>query len=198
MDCIDMWDDFFNEYYENNFVSMCFWFSSNCMGLMGILMLILHTSTFQIFPELETNAMAFLTVCPLLNMCSCSLFKSHPTTSSFNFNRRWMLSEIWELIGISFINVANSDSFQNKYLHILCLEITGYLFYIMSVIVDFNFSENEASATEEIYYSFPKIEIKTDLIYLTDCFGLFLLVIVSIGNYYINRSTVINRNLKSI
>lgn len=176
-----MWSDYFNEYAAFNLSSMFFWFSGRAMQLAGLLYLIAYCATFHMFPELEFNGMAFLTIGPILNMASCSLFTSG-AESTYAFNRRWMVSEFWEFIGIVMLDISMMES--DRPFLVLIGELVGYAFLAFSVILDFNFSEDDSTPTVASFVT--SIELKTDLIHIVDCLGLFLLCFVALGQYYVN------------
>ena len=216
-----MWYDFFNEYAAFNTAAMCCLASGHVLQFLGLFYLIIYNATFHVLPEFESYGMVFLTVGPLVNMCACSLFTTNVpsttvsatmsgltghgstasfATSSYNFNRRWMVSEIWEFLGICLLNLSMSIHLERHHLQILYCELIGYIFLAFSVILDFNFTTDESVSVSHVShnqeqemssYVYPVIELKTDsYIHMTDCLGLCLLVGVSVGQYYVNASAV--------
>ena len=96
----ELWRDYFNEYAEFNMSSITFWFSGRFCQVVGLMSLIIHAASMQVFHELEWAGMMMLTAGPLLNLCACSLFDSRADTF-YIYNKQWMTSECLELLGIS-------------------------------------------------------------------------------------------------
>lgn len=171
----ELWKDYFNEYLEMNVSSLTFWFSGRFCQIVGLMSLIIHAASMQVFHELEWAGMMMLTAGPLLNMCACSIFDSG-TDPSYMFNKQWMTSESLELLGIFILDLSLIEGPEHL---VLSAEITGFAILACAAILDFEYTMNR---------SFPSATIRVDLIHLSDCFGLGLLTIVAIGQYHIKMA----------
>jgi hypothetical protein len=163
--------DYLNEYYEINKTSLAFWLMGRLCQLLGLIFLILHAASFQLFLEMEQAGMTLLTVGPILNMCGCSLFDTK-LDPHFLFNRQWQSSETLELIGIGILDLSML-TWIDEWL-VLTYELLGFIVLMLAAILDFDYSITE-SFTVSIRWS--------DRVHISDCFGLFLLCIVAILQY---------------
>jgi hypothetical protein len=168
----ELWKDFFNEYLESNYPAMSFWFSGRMCQIMGLVSLLLHAASMQAFHELEWAGMAMLTAGPVLNMCACSIFDIGGD-SSFIFNKQWMTSESLELLGIFILDLS---LIEGPDLIVLSEEVIGFAILACAAIIDFEYSVGSF---------LPSTTLRVDLIHISDCFGLFLLTVVAVGQYYI-------------
>lgn len=171
---VDLWGDFFNEHYSTNREAIAFWISGRTCQVMGLLFLITHAATFQIKPEIEKAGMTLLTAGPILNICACSLFHVTSIDPYYLFNRQWLVTEIIELIGISILDLSLIDA--EHYL-VLTAEVVGFAILSCAAILDFDFSSGG-----------PQIGCRLDMVHVSDCFGLGLLTVVAIGQYYLKES----------
>lgn len=168
----ELWKDFFNEYLESNYPSMSFWFSGRMCQIMGLVSLLLHAASMQAFHELEWAGMAMLTAGPVLNMCACSIFDIGGD-ASFIFNKQWMTSESLELLGIVILDLS---LIEGPDLVVLSEEVVGFAILACAAIIDFEYTAGSF---------LPSTNMRVDLIHISDCFGLFLLTVVAVGQYYI-------------
>jgi hypothetical protein len=167
---IDLWGDYFNEYQDQNMPSLAFWFTGRFLQVMGLILLISHAASFQVFPEIERSGMMMLTAGPVLNMLACSLFDSG-IDPLYLYNKQWMSSEVLELVGISILDLSLIDA--EEYL-VLTAEVTGFAILACAAILDFDY---------EMGKTIPRISVRLDLLHCSDCFGLFLLTVVAIMQY---------------
>jgi hypothetical protein len=171
MEGFDLWRDYFSEYSDDNMPSIMFWISGRLCQVMGLLFLISHAASFQLFPEIEKCGMAMLTTGPLLNLIACSLFDSgHDPV--YLYNSMWLSSECLELLGISILDLSLIDT--EEYL-VLTAEITGFVILGCAAILDIEYSADD--------YTLPTISLRMDVIHVSDCFGLFLLSVVAVAQY---------------
>lgn len=171
----ELWKDYFNEYLEYNVPSLTFWFSGRFCQVVGLMSLIIHAASMQVFHELEWAGMLMLTAGPLLNICACSIFDSG-TDVSYVFNKQWMTSESLELLGILVLDLSMIEGPEHL---VLSAEITGFAILACAAILDFEYT---------IGSCIPSAAIRVDLIHISDCFGLGLLTIVAVGQYHIKLS----------
>ena len=167
-----LWNDYFNEYLEFNVPSLTFWFSGRFCQLVGLISLIIHAASMQVFHELELAGMMMLTAGPVLNLCACSIFDSGEDTS-YIFNKQWMTSESLELLGIVVLDISLIEGPEHL---VLSAEIAGFFILACAAVLDFEYTVGNFV---------PSVALRLDLIHLSDCFGLGLLTIVAIGQYYI-------------
>ena len=167
-----LWNDYFNEYLEFNVPSLTFWFSGRFCQLVGLISLIIHAASMQVFHELELAGMMMLTAGPLLNLCACSIFDSGEDTS-YIFNKQWMTSESLELLGIVVLDISLIEGPEHL---VLFAEISGFFILACAAVLDFEYTVGNLV---------PSVALRIDLIHLSDCFGLGLLTIVAVGQYYI-------------
>lgn len=172
MEGFELWKDYFNEYLEYNVPSLTFWFSGRFCQVVGLMSLIIHAASMQVFHELELAGMMMLTAGPLLNICACSIFDSG-TDVSYIFNKQWMTSESLELLGIFILDLSLIEGPEHL---VLSAEITGFAILACAAVLDFEYT---------IGSCIPSVAIRVDLIHLSDCFGLGLLTIVAVGQYHI-------------
>ena len=170
-----LWNDYFNEYLEFNVPSLTFWFSGRFCQLVGLISLIIHAASMQVFHELEWAGMMMLTAGPVLNLCACSIFDSGEDTS-YIFNKQWMTSESLELLGIVVLDISLIEGPEHL---VLSAEIAGFFILACAAVLDFEYTVGNLV---------PSIALRLDLIHLSDCFGLGLLTIVAIGQYYIKMA----------
>lgn len=168
----ELWKDYFNEYAEYNFSSLTFWFSGRTCQVVGLLSLITHAASMQVFHELELAGMMLLTAGPVLNICACSIFDSG-ADSFYIYNKQWMTSESLELLGILILDLSLIEGPEHL---VLSAEVLGFIILACAAIIDFEYS---------ISHWIPSATIRVDLIHTSDCFGLGLLTIVAIGQYHI-------------
>ena len=168
---MDLWKDFFNEYYDSNFPMLSFWFSGRFCQLIGLVLLISFAASFQIFPELERCGMLMLTVGPVLNLCGYSLFQSELDPFSL-YNKRWTASELLELIGILVLDVSMIEALE-EYI-VLTAEIIGFAILACAAMLEFEFT---------VSTFIPIVDVRLDMVHGSDCFGLGLLTMVAIGQY---------------
>jgi len=171
MEGFELWRDYFSEYSDDNMPSIMFWVSGRLCQVLGLLFLISHAASFQLFPEIEKCGMAMLTAGPLLNLTACSLFDSgHDPV--YLYNSMWISSECLELIGISILDLSLIDT--EEYL-VLTAEITGFFILGCAALLDIEYSADGITL--------PKISFRIDVIHVSDCFGLFLLSVVAVAQY---------------
>ena len=171
----ELWMNYFNEYWEFNVPSLTFWFSGRFCQVVGLISLIIHAASMQVFHELEWAGMMMLTAGPMLNMCACSIFDSG-TDSSYIFNKQWMTSESLELLGIIILDLSLIEGPEHL---VLLAEVIGFVTLACAAILDFEY---------DLGQSVPMVTVRVDLIHVSDCFGLGLLTVVAIGQYYIKIS----------
>ena len=170
MEGFELWRDYFSEYSDDNMPSIMFWISGRLSQVLGLLFLISYAASFQFFPEIERCGMILLTVGPILNLIACSIFDSgHDPV--YLYNSMWISSECLELLGISILDVSLVDT--EEYL-VLTAELIGFFILGCAAILDIEYS-NE--------YVLPTINLRLDVIHVSDCFGLFLLGVVAIAQY---------------
>jgi hypothetical protein len=151
LDGMEVWNDFFNEYFAENFAAMAFWFSGRSCQVMGLLLLIMYAATFQMFPELERCGMLMLTIGPVLNISSCSIFDNQ-IDNYFLYNRGWLISELVELIGIGILDISMIETLPEIY--VLLAELVGFLVLMISATFDFEYTIDD---------DFPSLGIHFDI-----------------------------------
>ena len=171
----ELWRDYFNEYAGFNCSSLTFWLSGRTCQVVGLMSLITHAASMQVFHELEWAGMMMLTAGPLLNMCACSIFDSG-ADYFFIYNKQWMTSESLELLGIVILDLSLIEGPEHL---VLSAEVIGFMILACAAIIDFEYS---------IGHWIPSTSIRVDLIHLSDCFGLGLLTVVAIGQYHIKMA----------
>lgn len=172
----DLWRDYFNEYWDSNSSSLTFWFSGRTSQVIGLVFLLIHAASFQLFAEIERFGMLMLTVGPILNLTACSLFDSG-NDPLYLFNKQWLSSESLELIGICILDISLIE-FEEIY--VLFFEVTGFITLCCAAILDF---EYDSSSNNSSY--FPMVELRLDLVHTNECLGLIILTIVAFGQYRI-------------
>ena len=171
----DLWREYFNEYWDTNSSSLTFWLSGRTSQVIGLIFLLSHAASFQIFPEVERFGMLMLTIGPLLNLTACSLFDSG-NDPLYLFNKQWLSSETLELVGISLLDVSLIDM---EEAYVLFFEVIGFLILCCAAMLDFEYNNSYNNGY------FPVIELRLDLVHTNECFGLIILTIVAVGQYRI-------------
>jgi hypothetical protein len=174
----DLWIDFFNEHWEANSSSLGFWLCGRFLQLSGLLLLIIHAASFQMFHEFEQAGMMMLTVGPILNICACSLFDNEESDPYHLYNKQWLASESLELIGISVLDVSMIDDLAEIW--VLVAEVAGFIILQAAAVIEFEFI-----ATKWLPYS---VIMRADMIHMSDCFGLGMLTVVSFLQYHMKTS----------
>lgn len=167
----ELWNSFFNEYATSNPSSLCFWFCGRFLQLAGLMLLIAYAATFQMFPELERGGMLLLTAGPVLNLASASFFHSS-LDPYFLFNKRWTSSEVLELLGIVVLDISLIEM---EEVVVLSAEISGFFILACAALIDFEFFPGEM---------FPVMEVRWDLLHVSDSIGLGLLTLVAVGQFF--------------
>lgn len=168
---MDLWNDFFNEYWSSNSSSLGFWFCGRFLQTCGLFLLIAHAATFQIIHDVEVSGMVMLTVGPVLNLISCSLFDSGSADPFYLFNRQWVSNESLELIGIGVLDLSMIDAEPHV---VVFFELLGFFILGCASVLDFDYTPE---------YLYPSISLRLELIHVSDCFGLFLLSVVAVMQY---------------
>jgi hypothetical protein len=171
----DLWKDFFNEYWLSNASSLSFWFSGRTCQIIGLIILIAHAASFQVFHEVERYGMFMLTIGPILNLFSCSSFDSG-MDSSYLYNKTWCTTELIELLGIVILDISLIE--MNEF-WVFISEVTGFFFLCCAAVVEVEYSSDGQT--------YPKIGFRLDLIHTSECFGLILLTIVAFVQYRIKQ-----------
>jgi hypothetical protein len=168
---VELWHDYFYEYIQENIVPVSFFITGRVCQVLGLLLLIIHAAMFQLFIDIERCGMILLTVGPIINIVACSTFD--PLIDPlFVYNRQWLSSEVLELIGILILDLSMIDSYD--YL-VLIFEVLGFFILGCAALLDFQYSSDSTA--------YPLIMLRSDLLHISDCFGLFLLTIVAIFHY---------------
>lgn len=198
----DLWKHIFRDLFDTNEYAMTFWFSGRGCQVFGLLLLISHAASFQVFPVIEQGGMFFLTLGPLLNMAACTLFNSG-TDVTFSFNKQWLSSECLELLGISILDLSLVD-FEEHW--VLTAEVLGFTILALAAVLEIKFVEIEvleqaldagSAAGSSYFTSFisnilpssmlsmcpSSISFRHDMLHLSDCFGLGLLTVVAIAQF---------------
>jgi hypothetical protein len=174
---IELWNDYFYEYWASNFPSLIFWFSGRTSQVAGLIFLLVHAASFQIFSEIEMYGMLLLTVGPILNLIACSLFDSG-SDPFYLFNKQWLSSELIELLGISILDISLIE--MEEHLFVLFFEVVGFFFLCCAAILDFEyFPPSDAPS------GYPRVGLRLELVHSNECVGLLLLTVVAFGQYRI-------------
>mmetsp|Transcript_13703 Transcript_13703/g.18762 ORF Transcript_13703/g.18762 Transcript_13703/m.18762 type:complete len:311 (+) Transcript_13703:55-987(+) len=181
LEAFDMWKDYYKGHWLSNSFPLMIWFGGKIAQVLGLLFLLLHAASFQIFPEVERFGMLMLTIGPTLNIISCLLF--NPASDPYYlFNKRWLTSEVLELLGISILDVSLIDMEEKV---VLAFEIVGFLVLCCAAVLDFEYPSPYPFEEGDSLSMFPKIGLRLDLVYTNECGGLILLIIVALGQYQI-------------
>lgn len=107
-------------------------------------------------------------------MIACSLFNNEDDPHHL-FNKQWLANETLELIGILILDISLVDMSE---IFILIAEVVGFLLLAAAAALDFEFS---------LISFYPRsITLRMDLIHVSDCVGLGMLIIVSFVQYSFN------------
>jgi hypothetical protein len=123
LECYELWTHFFHKYWELNTTSLTLWFLGRTCQIIGLMFLIGHASSFQIFHEIEQFGMLMLTIGPIVNMFACCTF-SLTSDPDFLFQKQWFSTEAMELFGILILDVSLIDMPEFT---VLATELIGFV-----------------------------------------------------------------------
>eukprot|EP01036_Dinobryon_divergens_P027970 gene27970-36839_t len=181
LEAFDMWRDHYKACWISNSLPLIIWFGGKVSQVVGLLFLLLYAASFQLFPEIERFGMFMLTIGPLLNIVSCSLFDPG-SDPYYLFNKRWLTSEVLEVIGIGTLDISLIDMEEKL---VLFFEVCGFGILCCAALLDFEYPSPYPFEEGENLSMFPKIAVRLDLIHTNECGGLLLLTLVAIGQYYL-------------
>lgn len=124
----------------------------------------------QTFSYVEPTGMFFLTVGPVINLLSCSLFEP-PNDPTFLYNRQWRTSEIVELTGMCILDIS---LIHMEEAYVLLAELMGFATLCAAAFLQFSY---EGGTT------LPAVAFRLDEVHLGECIGLMLLSVVAIVQY---------------
>ena len=177
LDGVDLWELIFSSQWDYNKGSLSLWFAGRGLQVAGLFCLISHAATMQLFHLLEFIGMALLTAGPVLNLVSYSSMHIHNYEGSFVFMRKWLVSELLELIGILFLDLSMIDT--KDYL-VLLAEVIGFFILGVATMLELSFPSNDLSKV-------PIASWSKDPVHISDAVGLLLLTFVAIGQYNMKR-----------
>lgn len=167
----EFWSELFSPYWLTNEFTLSLWFMGRTSQIIGLIFLIGHASSFQIFPNVERFGMFCLTLGTVLNFTSYCMFRSAEHTSWVD-NRAWLSSETLELIGIGILDVSLFDM---EEILVLIAEVTGFIILCAAAALQFDYS----------MLGFPLVSFRLDMIHASECFGLCMLIVVAVCQYQI-------------
>ena len=156
-----------------------FWLSGVVLALIGLVFLIINVCFAENLPDFEKLGMAFLTVCPILNMFAKVLLESDKYSSKLK-SRSWLSSEVFELFGMLLLDSSYIDVGRNV---AIILEVFGFFVLALAAVLEVKYDIEEDS---KFWFDFH-----LDYIRLSDSFGLFLLALVAIAKFQMHSSTSI-------
>jgi hypothetical protein len=121
--------------------------------------------------------MAMLTIAPLVNMCAWQLFDSGLDPTRF-FNRQWMCTEVIECLGMSVLCLSFIDMGRHT---VLGVELLGFLLLMVAAMCTVNVLPDAI---------LPEFIVRLDHIHILDTCGLFLLCVVSAGQWHMKGLTI--------
>ena len=181
LEAFDMWRDHYKACWISNSLPLIIWFGGKISQVIGLLFLLLYAASFQLFPEIERFGMLMLTIGPILNIVSCSLFEPR-SDPYYLFNKRWLTSEVLEVLGIGTLDISLIDMEEKL---VLFFEVCGFGILCCAALLDFEYPSPYPFEEGENLSMFPKIAVRLDLIHTNECGGLLLLTLVAIGQYYL-------------
>ena len=181
LEAFDMWKHYYRAFWISNSLPLTIWFGGKVSQVVGLLFLLLHAASFQIFPEIERFGMFMLTLGPILNIVSCSLFDPG-SDPYYLFNKRWLTSEVLELVGISILDVSLIDMEEKI---VLFFEVFGFSILCCAAVLDFEYRAPYPFEDGDNLSMLPKVGLRLELVYTNECGGLLLLTLVAIGQYHL-------------
>ena len=186
------WVKLHRHHYQYNIISLSFLVCGRICQVIGLLLLIGYAFTMEKFPDLEKCGMAMLTVGPALAAIASGMFDSGGLDPHALLNKRMVMTELVELVGILFLDLAFVDA---ENIVVFLIEVAGFLTLMASAMFEFDFSplvtqdtngflsNSVLSSYDAVVATFKATTIKIELIRISDCFGLALLMIVSYCQY---------------
>lgn len=175
---LEEWDETYSLKFHDNISATVFWCSGISNAIMGLLLLIINAASFESIPRFEYIGMTLLTIAPLFNMIACvlSTFSKTADDESLIDNKRWVVSEMMELIGMLLLDLSYREELFGE-LGMLIVEIIGFIVLSCAAVLECQF--------DSVSDMTPAFVLRIDHIRGSDCFGLFLLILVAIGKYQI-------------
>eukprot|EP01039_Chlorochromonas_danica_P007843 gene7845-8656_t len=169
----ELWTEIYDGHEVGNELASMLWLCGRISQIIGLLFLIGHASSFQVFPAIERFGMLMLTLGPMMNLSSYGIFRSaaHP---SWIFNRGWLSSESLELLGIAVLDISLIDM---EEIWVLIAEVTGFMLLCGAAGLHFEYIND--------YESVPSVSLRLDTTHASECFGLIVLTIVAVCQYRI-------------
>eukprot|EP00607_Mallomonas_marina_P002816 CAMPEP_0182428924 /NCGR_PEP_ID=MMETSP1167-20130531/24600_1 /TAXON_ID=2988 /ORGANISM="Mallomonas Sp, Strain CCMP3275" /LENGTH=193 /DNA_ID=CAMNT_0024612143 /DNA_START=440 /DNA_END=1021 /DNA_ORIENTATION=+ len=107
-------------------------------------------------------------------MCGCYLYETLDDQDHL-YNKQWMSSEILELLGMLTLDLSYVDLGEKV---MLLIETSGFLILMLAATLQVRYSSLE---------SMPQLVFRLDEIRISDCFGLFLLILVACGKFHLHN-----------
>lgn len=186
------WVKLHRHHYQYNITSLSFLVCGRICQVLGMQLLIGYAFTMEKFPDLEKSGMAMLTIGPVLAAIASAMFDSAGLDPHALLNKRMVMTELVELVGILFLDLSFVDAAN---VVVFMIEVAGYLVLMAAAVCEFDFSplvvqdtngflsDSLLSNYEAVAATFKATSIKLELNRLSDCFGLGLLMIVSYCQY---------------
>lgn len=124
----------------------------------------------QTFSYVEPTGMFFLTVGPVINLLSCSMFVP-PNDPTFMYNRQWRTSEIVEVTGMLLLDIS---LIHMEEAYVLLAELMGFATLCAAAFLQFTYQDGVL---------LPEVAFRLDEVHMGECIGLILLSIVAIVQY---------------
>jgi hypothetical protein len=167
---LDDWDEYLRSGLTENPETIIFWFCGLLLAIAGLLFLIFNAASFEAVHDFEIVGMAMLTTAPIVNMCAWSIFDAGLDPTHF-YNKQWLATEVIEFAGMSTLCLSYLDMDRSL---ILAVEWTGFFVLSCAAMLNVNFYPDRI---------LPELVIREDYVHVFDSFGLFLLCIVSYGQW---------------
>eukprot|EP01031_Cornospumella_fuschlensis_P033611 gene33611-40658_t len=176
LEAFDLWEAIFDGYWGTNQIPSSLWLMGRTSQIIGLLFLIGHASSFQMFPNIERFGMCMLTLGPILNISAYYFFRAHDMHLTWENNRAWLTSETLEILGIGILDVSMIDM---EEIYVLIAEVVGFLVLCCAAALQFEYKSANY---------FPSTSFRLEMVHSSECFGLIMLIVVAFGQYRMKMS----------
>ena len=195
------WMDSYIGNFQYNVTPLACWYAGRCAQTLGLIMLIIHYCGHSV-GIFEAGGMYLLTIGPVINFFSAYFYhQSNDLTGMWN--KKWMATEVTELLGIALLDVSCFDFADEHAFCKLIIELGGYYVVALAALLDFHFGDVANIASDiKTAYTYEMNDIMVSIIRLIpgagtlmgvrwvfsfwrvlDAFGLFLLGVVAFEHY---------------
>mmetsp|Transcript_32743 Transcript_32743/g.55207 ORF Transcript_32743/g.55207 Transcript_32743/m.55207 type:complete len:430 (+) Transcript_32743:167-1456(+) len=168
------WHDYYHLFWDTQTTCLLFWFGGRTFQVVGLMFLIAFAASFQMFPIIEYIGMFLITAGPVLNIIASYTFRD-PADPDLLFNREWRSNELLELTGMLILDLSYVDM---EEFFVFLTEALGFFTLSLAATAEFDYPN---------LTSLPTVEIRFDVVHLSEAIGLWCLTVVAFGLYRVHE-----------